>query len=64
MSKNESNLASTSEIKRLKNDLWKVHIDIRFEVGEHGDGDPFDGSGKHFAQNYYFLNLLFFKFIF
>jgi hypothetical protein len=54
MSKNESNLASTSEIKRLKNDLWKVHIDIRFEVGEHGDGDPFDGSGKHFAQNHYF----------
>ncbi len=24
----------------------RVHIDVRFEDGEHGDGDPFDGQVK------------------
>lgn len=40
----------------------RVHIDIRFVTGEHGDGDPFDGPGTVkvmiFAKKCFIINLI------
>jgi len=42
-----------TDLKFVRKRSGKVHIDIRFESGEHGDGDPFDGSGGTLAHAFF-----------
>ena len=45
--------SSVTELRFEQRRSGKVHVDIRFEDGEHGDGDSFDGLGGTLAHAFF-----------
>ncbi|XP_076350925.1 collagenase 3-like [Tachypleus tridentatus] len=45
--------SDATSLKFIPKKSGRVHIDIMFERGEHGDGDPFDGPGKTLAHAFF-----------
>lgn len=45
--------SDVTSLKFINSDKSRVHIDIRFEEGEHGDGERFDGPGRTLAHAFF-----------